>query len=58
MERFSKDLKNKTTKIINYEKKEMIPLTNDKKSLMKNKKFVIYVKKSFALIKMMKKNSN
>ena len=48
MERFSEDLKNQVIKVINYEKKEMIPLTNDEKNSMKNKKFVIYVKKNFA----------
>ena len=30
MERFCKDLKEHVTKIINYEKKEMIPLTGEK----------------------------
>ena len=29
MERFCKDLKEDSTKIINYEKKEMIPLTDE-----------------------------
>ena len=58
MEKFSKDLKNLAIKVINYEKKEMIPLTNDKESLMKNKSFVLYVKKSFAQTKMMEKNLN
>ena len=30
MKRFCKDLKENVTKIINYEKKEMIPLTDKK----------------------------
>ena len=58
MERFSKDLKNQIIKVINYERKEMIPIIKDEKSLMTNKNFVIYVKKSFAQIKLMKKNLN
>ena len=50
MEIFCKDLKDQAMKIINYEKKEMIL------SFMKCKKFVISVKKNFALIRMMKMN--
>ena len=42
MERFCKNLKEHATKIINYEKKEMIPLTG--------KKFVIYAKKDLGLV--------
>ena len=41
-------------KIINYEEKETIPLTHEKKSHIKSKINVIYVKKSFVWIKMMK----
>ena len=33
MERFCKDLKEHATKIINYEKKEMILLTNEERKL-------------------------
>ena len=33
--------------MINFKKKEMIPLTNKELSLMKSKKYVIYVKKRF-----------
>ena len=33
IERFCKDLKEHATKIINYEKKEMIPLTREEKKL-------------------------
>ena len=57
MEKFSKDLKNQAIKLNNYEKKEMIPLTNEEKKSYK-KQFVIYVKKNFAQIKMMKKSLN
>ena len=32
-------------------KKEMIPLTNEEKGLMKSKKVVIYVKKNLVMIK-------
>ena len=35
-------------------KKEMIPLTKEEKSLIKSKRNVIYAKKSFVWIKMMK----
>ena len=49
-----KKLKKCPMKIINYEKKEMIPLTKEEKKSYKNKKHVIYVKKSFVMIKMMK----
>ena len=46
--------------IINYEKKEMIPLSNEEKKneKMKIRKFVIYVKKNFVLMKILKKNLN
>ena len=33
MKNFCLDLKESVTKIINYEKKEMIPLTNEEKKL-------------------------
>ena len=42
MEKFSKDLKNLAVKVINYEKKEMIPLTNDKKKSYEKQK-VCYI---------------
>ena len=54
MKMFCKDLKDQAMKIINYEKKEMISLTDKKKSLMKIRKFVIYMKKNFVLIKIIK----
>ena len=37
--------------IINFEEKEMMPLTIKKLRLMKSKKYAIYVKKSFVMIK-------
>ena len=41
MKKFCKDLREHATKIINYEKKEMIPLTKKKRKNI-SKKFVIY----------------
>ena len=58
MEKVSKDLKNLAIKVINYEKKEMMPLRNYKKRFYKNEKFVIYVKRNLVQIKTMKKNLN
>ena len=54
MKIFCGDLKEQANEIINYEKKEMIPLTDKKNGLMKIRKVVIYVKKNFVLIKTMK----
>ena len=45
-------------KMIDYEKKEMVPLTDKKISLMKSKKFVTYAEKNLVLIKMMKMHLN
>ena len=50
MKKFCKDLREHATKIINYEKKDMIPLT--KKEEENHNKFVTYVKKN--LIRMIK----
>ena len=47
MEMFSKYLKNQATKIINYEKKEMIPLTNDEKKSYEKQKVCYICKKEF-----------
>ena len=44
------DLREHATKIINYEKKEMIPLTKKKRKSIISKKFVIYVKKDLVLM--------
>ena len=57
MEKICKDRRDQAMKIINYEKKETIPLTNEEKSYEKQK-ILIYVKKNFVLIKIMKKNLN
>ena len=54
IEKLCKKLKECAMKIINYEEKDMIPLTKGKKGSIKNKKRAIYVKKSFVWIKMMK----
>ena len=51
MTKFCKDLREHATKIINYEKKDMTPLTKKKKIII-IKKFATYVKKN--LIKVIK----
>ena len=56
MGKFCKDLREHATKIINYEKKKMIPLTRKKeKNYNKQKRIVTYVKKN--LIQAMIKNT-
>ena len=45
MKIFRKDLKDQAMKIINYEKKEMIPLTNEEKETHENKKICYICKK-------------
>ena len=45
MRNFCLDLREHVTKIINYEKKEMIPLTKKKRKSIISKNLVIYVKK-------------
>ena len=50
MKNFCLDLREHATKIINYEKKEMIPLTKKKRKGIISKKFVIYVKKDLVLM--------
>ena len=55
IEKLSKKLKERAVKIIDYEKKEMIPLTKEEnKSYKEASKHVIYAKKCFVWIKMMK----
>ena len=44
MTKFCKDLREHATKIINYEKKDMIPLTKKKKKIIIIKMLVTYVK--------------
>ena len=50
MKNFCLDLREHATKIINYEKKEMIPLTKKEEKSIISKKFAIYVKKDLLLI--------
>ena len=48
MEMLSKDLKEQAVEIINYEKKEMIPLTNEEKELYENQKIFYIYEKEFS----------
>ena len=50
MKNFCLDLREHATKIINYEKQEMIPLTKKKRKSITSKKFVTYVKKDLVLM--------
>ena len=52
---FCKDLREQATKIINYEKKEMIPLTNEEKESYKNQKVCYICEKEFSTDKKDKK---
>ena len=54
MKKFGKDLREHATKIINYEKKKMTPLTAEEKYIIMDKKFVIYARKN--LIRVIKKH--
>ena len=58
MGRFCKDLIEHAMKIINFEEKEVILITEKKKSFMKSKKFVTYLKKNSVQMKMIKMNLN
>ena len=58
MERFSKDLINQAMKIINYEKKEIIALTNDEEKPYEKQKVCYICKKKFCTDKNVKKNLN
>ena len=49
MEKFSKDLRNQVMKIINYEKKEIIPLTNDEEKYYEKQKVCYMCKKKKVL---------
>ena len=51
MKKFSKDLRKHVSKIINYEKKTMIPLTTEEKIYHNKKKYVTYVKKSLVTMR-------
>ena len=48
---FCKNLRSVAMKIINYEKKEMTPLTNEETGSYEKQKFVIYAKKNSAHMK-------
>ena len=50
MKKFCKDLKENTTKIINYKKKKVIPLTTEEKINYKNQKVCYISKKEFDTI--------
>ena len=58
MGRFCKDLIEHAMKIINFEEKEVILLTDKEISFMKSKKFVTYLKKNSVQMKMIKMNLN
>ena len=55
MEMFCKDLRNQAMKIINYEKKEMIPLTNEEKEFYEKQKVCYICEKEFSTDKNDKK---
>ena len=55
MEMFCKDLRNQAMKIINYEKKEMIPLTNEEKESYEKQKVCYICKKEFSTDKKYRK---
>ena len=48
MEMLSNDLKEQAMKIINYEKKELIPLNNEEKELYENQKICYICEKEFS----------
>ena len=50
MKNFCLDLREPATKVINYEKKEMIPLTKKEEKNITSKKFVVYVRKDLVLM--------
>ena len=58
MGRFCKDLREHAMKIISFEEKEVILLTDKKISFVKSKKFVTYAKKNSVQMKMIKMNLN
>ena len=55
MKMFCKDLKDQAMKIINYEKKEMIPLTDEEKESYENQKVCYICEKEFCTDKENKK---
>ena len=58
MEKFCKDLREHAMKIINYEKKEKIPLTIEENEYYEMQKVCYICKKKLILIKMMKMHLN
>ena len=50
MGKFCKNLQEHTTKIINYEKKEMIPLTYEESKSYEKQKIVTYAEKNLVLM--------
>ena len=50
MKNFCQNLKEHATKIIDYGKKDMIPLKMKKKNYIVSKKYVIYAKKDLILM--------
>ena len=55
MKMFCKDLKEKAMKIINYGKKEMIPLTDKEKESFKNQEICYICEKEFCTVENNKK---
>ena len=55
MKMFCKNLKDQAMKIINYEKKEMIPLTDEEKESYENQKVCYICEKEFCTDKENKK---
>ena len=51
MKKFSKDLREHASKIIDYEKKKMIPLTKEEKIYPNKQKYVTYVKKNLVIMR-------
>ena len=58
MEMFCKGLRNQAMKIFNYEKKEMILLTDEETKPHKEQKVCYIYEKNFVLMKMIKANLN
>ena len=58
VENFCKKLKELGPEIINYKEKEMMPLADKENKFYKKQKKVMYAKKSFVQIKIMKMNLN
>ena len=56
MKIFCKDLKDQVMKITNYEKKVMIPLTDEEKESYENQKVCYICEKEFCTDKKIKKN--